>query len=132
MRSARDTVVQFYRWFGNFEKMVELCQKSWADDLVDEPEKRLKDIFGPLEKINVKVGKPVPKSAVWVNVPVDFVYRHEGKEKNVKLIASVICETAPYKPSVNGEWGINPTSLLRDWQGLRKQGLKDGKTRQKK
>ena len=43
------------------------------------------------------------------------VYIEIDYGKGIKEIkARVICETAPYKPSIEGNWGINPISCLKE------------------
>ena len=36
-----------------------------------------------------------------------------GKLVNMYGKANTICEKAPYEPSPNGKWGVNPISILR-------------------
>lgn len=31
-----------------------------------------------------------------------------------KVTARLVCETEPYKPSVDGEFGVNPISLIKN------------------
>jgi len=33
-----------------------------------------------------------------------------------KIKARVICETGPYKPDIEGNWGVNPISCLKEIQ----------------
>ena len=43
------------------------------------------------------------------------VYINIDYGKGIKKIkARVICETGPYKPDIEGNWGVNPISCLKE------------------
>ena len=44
------------------------------------------------------------------DVYIDIDYGKEIK----KIKARILCEDAPYKPSIKGTWGVNPISCLKE------------------
>lgn len=63
--------------------------------------------------VNEKTTAP-KGSKVMREVTVTLVF--EGVDKSLKTQVRkfmVVCEKGPHRPSVDGEWGVNPTSMLR-------------------
>ena len=89
----------------NIEEMHKLCQKTYK---VAHTKFQLKEIV--LDKIE---SYKITSSKEITDVVCDFsiVLKIEGKQVDTK--ARVICEEEPFKPSLNGEWGINPISVQK-------------------
>lgn len=59
-----------------------------------------------------EIGKPKKSTDEVYDVPINIIIK--GSAKARKVVARVICETAPWKASKDGEWGVNPISVLKD------------------
>lgn len=49
---------------------------------------------------------------VYYTVPSDSK-KLRGTAKKKKILVRLICEIAPFQPSKDGKWGVNPVSALR-------------------
>jgi len=61
-----------------------------------------------LKKWEITKIKIVGKACRDVFINIDY-----GKGTK-KIKARVICETGPYKPDIEGNWGVNPISCLKE------------------
>ena len=46
------------------------------------------------------------------DVHLQITYGKNGKNQKRRIRARCICETAPFQPDINGDWGVNPISVL--------------------
>jgi len=74
---------------------------------------RLKDTYGNINLLSYAVvsDKRVSDSCHHILVSVDI--QVGAKVSKRTILANVICEEAPYKPSPTGRWGVNPVSTMR-------------------
>ncbi len=98
----------------NWNKMASFAQKTWLSTKTDpagllEAWHDFKTLKG-FEITNVqKVGN--------VTYDITFVVQYEAVTNQIskkQIIARVIKETAAYTPSEQGQWGVNPTSAIRE------------------
>lgn len=105
--SSEDTIVEFLEgWKGNrFHKMYGLCQITWKSNndvknLMYLLDKKL-DSF-EVTKIN-EINDCMHDVSITVRI----------KRIEKQITARLLKEKAPFKPDVNGVWGVNPISLIR-------------------
>lgn len=90
----------------NFEKMLKVVQITWKSN---HPKFDLKALFPKkIEKYSMGEVKKITPAHVTVNVTVQI--GGESKE----LVAHLVCETKPFTPSLKGQWGVNPTSIIKN------------------
>lgn len=96
----------------NFTGMYELTQQTWK---FKHSKKQLKKL------LTIKGNKPSRLKSFKVTEIREFmptvydaniVLMIGGNRK--KVTARLVCETEPYKPSVDGEFGVNPISLIKN------------------
>lgn len=94
----------------DFEEAEKYIQKTW---LSSSHEDEFKNMFGGFELVDFYIyGKEVVTDCrEEVDFRVDVLIR--GKVKSLYGKVNTICELAPYEPSAEGQWGVNPISLLR-------------------
>jgi hypothetical protein len=93
--------------------MVKFSQKTWRSG-EPNPAEKLEDWYGFKDLLGAKITKRTPVSNVTVDITATIYYSF-GSEIETKIITGrVIREVAPYKPSPNGEWGVNPISTLAE------------------
>lgn len=61
-----------------------------------------------------KVLKDVRVGDACRDVKVNVTFGYKGKTHKRRLSIRVVCETGPYKPDINGKWGINPISAVKN------------------
>ncbi len=98
----------------NWQRMVKFSQKTWVSAESD-PARTLKGCydFKTLKGFEVKGTKTISDAAK----DITFVVYYEAITNQIdkkQITARVIKETAPYKPSSQGQWGVNPISALRE------------------
>lgn len=98
----------------NWDKMAAFAQKTWLSTEADsagllEAWYDFKTLKG-FEITNVKeVGN--------VTTDITFIVQYEAVTNQIskkEITARVIKETAAYTPSEQGQWGVNPTSAIRE------------------
>ncbi len=89
----------------NYDKMYQNCTKTWC---LNNSKKNLKSLLHTRIK-KYKILEVMHLSDVMYDVNVKV--RIKGDEKIIK--ARLLCEEAPFKPSLDGDLGVNPVSLLR-------------------
>ena len=94
-------------------EMAELCQITWIKSR-SEPIEEMRARFAWMRLNDAAIGEVEEISPVTrdITVRVDFNFKNGVASKTFK--ARVICEAAPFKPDVNGRWGVNPVSMLRE------------------
>lgn len=108
---VREVVQAFFEaWVErDFEAMLDICQTTWADKPWAS-RARLENMFS-LDITGFVLAEPdVRRDGVVVDVPVRVVV---GPGRTADLVARVLCERAPMRPDPEGEWGVNPVSVIR-------------------
>ena len=101
----------------DWQRMADLSQLTWVDAEPD-PVGILDAWYGfktPLKGFEVKEIDRISEVAS----DVTFVVHYEAFANQIdkkEITAKVIRETAPYNPSPQGEWGVNPISALAERQ----------------
>ena len=98
----------------DWQKMVNLSQLTWVDGEAD-PAGILAASYDFKTLRSFEVTRIEVISEVMVDVT--FVVAYEAFTDDVvrrAITARVIREVAPYEPSTQGQWGVNPISALRE------------------
>lgn len=95
----------------NWKVMLKYCQISWRT-LLPDAEKTLYFQFRN-KLLSAKILKTEKVSDVTRDISVEIYYKDINIKRRIRRKARLICETAPMQPSPNGEWGVNPTSMMR-------------------
>ena len=98
----------------DWQRMANLSQLTWAD-VEPDPVGILDAWYGfkTLKGFEVKDIDRISEVAT----DVTFVVQYEAFTNQIdkkEITAKVIRETAPYEPSAQGEWGVNPISALAE------------------
>jgi len=96
----------------DFKGINKYIQGTW---LYHNNKERFEKMFGIYKLIDFYIydKEIITNCRHEVDFRVDVIFN--DKTKSLYGKANVICETAPYEPSPNGKWGVNPLSLYR-WQ----------------
>ena len=91
-----------------WEKMADLCQLSWLKSEVNTAGFFIKNQYDFFSVLSWKI--------INENKNAKCLHKYTA-ELNTQLgerimIANIICEIAPFKPSLDGKWGINPISAI--------------------
>ena len=90
---------------GDHYAMYEACTPTWQ--LTHKVEK-LKEIFNlPLASYQTGSAFKVTEVVYDVNITLG------AADGNIKAIIRVICEKEAFKPSINGEFKVNPVSIRK-------------------
>jgi hypothetical protein len=101
----------FESWINkDFEEAEKYIQKTW---LSHSHENEFKNMFGGFELTDFYIydKETITDCREEVDFRVDVLFK--GKIRSLYGKVNTIRENAPYEPSPDGEWGINPISLLR-------------------
>ncbi len=91
------------------------CQITWAQLYPDgQAASLLKLQLGGYRLLDAHLGETSSITAVTKDIPVTIDYKAGKNVAHRTLLARVICESAPFTPDVNGQFGVNPTSLYRE------------------
>ena len=112
----RDFLAAWYRQ--DWKDMFIYCQDTWCSKSNHSPEV-LRDMFGLRELMTFTIGNEVPiKDSIFkLGVAKDFICEIEWRNPKDKIYkhqirARLLCEIAPYQPRPDGDWGVNPISIL--------------------
>lgn len=98
----------------NWGKMSNFAQKTWVSNETDSEE--LLETWYDFKNLKGFEITNVEKVSE-TTIDITFTVQYEATTNQIskkKIIARVIKEIAPYKPSEQGEWGVNPTSAIRE------------------
>ncbi len=98
------------------ERMAKHCNKSWLLDAHSNftAEGWIYGHFGYLSLEKYSIGEPVRIGECMLQFPVKAVIKSGAVEPASCLMnINVLCELAPYKPDLKGEWGVNPVSATQ-------------------
>jgi len=114
--NAMETLKKFMKAWKDrdWSEMFKYTQKTWQSKEGNNPP-LLMDWLGPrkLTKTEIIGVNKISDSCVDVTLKIGYLFISNLKE--VKIKARIICEIEPYKPSKDGEWGVNPVSILREF-----------------
>lgn len=97
--------------------MVDLCQLSWLKGEINTAETYIKEQYDFFTILAYKIVNE-NKNAKCLHKYTAEIDTQLGKRI---MIANVICEIAPFTPSLDGVWGVNPISaILRNPKWIRK------------
>ena len=97
-------------WKGrNWEKMLDYCQISWLS-LYKEPKKIINTRFHQ-KLLDAEILKIEEISEVTRDISIKIRIKNINIVKKLKRKARLICEKGVMQPSINGKWGVNPTSM---------------------
>lgn len=112
----------------NWEKMFEVCQKTWAYTKTKED---LQEHFSSpdwkIKGFNITGFTNVSNSKRSYVVEITFV---DGRVERHSAI--VICESSPYTPAPYGDWGVNPVSVLKNFGTIKGKPKKKADAKSKK
>lgn len=92
--------------------MAGYTQLTWRQNQ-DSPAEALENFFGIYDVFGVEdVVRSETITSVHVVMSCTVYYALGAEVKSSQLEAHLIKEKAPYTPSENGEWGVNPISML--------------------
>jgi len=94
-------------------EMASLCQPTWTS-VFTQAENEMRERFGFMRLLDASLEETRPVSDVMKDVVVSVSFRFHSGVAHRRMLARVVCESAPYMPNVAGTWGVNPTSLLRE------------------
>jgi len=95
----------------NWKAMLKHCQISWRT-LLSDAEKTLYFQFRN-KLLSAKILKTEKVSDVTRDISVEIYYKDINIKRRIRRKARLICETTPMQPSVDGTYGVNPTSMIR-------------------
>ena len=106
-----------HRWMkrvskGHWGLIYGLCQITWLNHMNENRTKEfVRGVFGlPVQKYKITKIREITPTHHIVDIDIDWGF--EPEPEAFKISMSVICETAPYSPSVDGDWGISPISTI--------------------
>ena len=97
----------------DWRRMVKFTQKTWSSG-ENNPAEMLEAWYGFKDLLGAKITKKTSVSNVTVDITATIYYAFGAEIKTKVITARVIREDAPFKPSTNGEWGVNPISTLAE------------------
>lgn len=96
-------------------ELITRALKNMEGTEIGNPAEALKQLLIPfipkLLKFEIKGHKSISNVTKDVKIAVEY----ESADNIIShktLIARIICEKAPFLPSPNGKWGVNPVSLF--------------------
>lgn len=113
MEKVKETIDNFMKaWKEQDRKaMHSLCTKTYK---VGNTEFQLKGLL-PHQIASYKVGKIEKSTEVVYDATVSVKLKGSAKPREIKVRS--VCEIAPWKPSLDGDWGVNPISALKGLNG---------------
>jgi len=98
-------------WYG----MWKSTQKTWRSKEGNNAE-RLYNFFGhkELESYEIKGMNEVSNCCVDIEVSISYFVAAEMKTQIATITPRLLNEIKEYTPSVDGEWGVNPISMLKE------------------
>ena len=118
---AKKVAIKFlHDWkSGKVEDMLDSCQLTWLENTPFHPLQFMKERFIDALPMQSYVIKNIEaKTDCCVDVTVMINYRVKMNRKRL-IVMRLIKELAPFEPSVDGEWGVNPISAIRTKRGGR-------------
>jgi len=95
----------------NWKMMARYCQISWSA-MYPDMEKKLFNQFRH-KFISAKILKIEKISDVTSDISVEIYYKDINIRRRIRRKVRLIRELGPMQPSVDGTYGVNPTSMIR-------------------
>lgn len=95
----------------NWDRMLRYCQISWIK-IHSEPKKILIAQFRH-KLLDAEIIKVEKVADVTRDISLELSIKDFQFRKKIKRKVRLICETGALQPSVKGEWGVNPLSMMR-------------------
>ena len=95
----------------SWKAMARSAQITWLSNN-ESPHEWLEASFGFRELLSFEIVDEKTISAVVSDVTVNVRYRMGDNEQDASMTLRLICEVAPYSPSVDGTWGVNPKTAM--------------------
>lgn len=117
-RTSREIIELWLEYLkqGKWSSMADLCQISWFKDYRDTAAIFIKNQYDFFAISSYKIIDE-NKNAQCLHKYTVEIDTQLGKRI---MIANVICEIAPFKPSLDGKWGVNPISAILKNPGWKK------------
>jgi len=111
------TCEQFFNaWLKkDWSKVADATQLTWCVTTKDRGTdvsnhlKNVLNVYGVLKTYKIVSHKSINETVK--DVKITAIFTTPERETKRKLIARVLCESAPLKLSSKGAWGVNPVSL---------------------
>lgn len=97
----------------DWTRMVKYTQITWRSN-EKNPKEVLDAWFGFKDLIGAKITHKSEGNNVTVDIAAEIYYTIGANVETKKITARIIREKEPYKPSADGDWGINPISILKE------------------
>jgi hypothetical protein len=97
----------------DWNMMKKFTQKSWIETQKNSAE-MLEGLFGFKQLLGAKIVSKDIISDVAVDIIATIYYSIGSDIAEKNITAKIIRENAPFTPSSSGDWGINPTSILKE------------------
>lgn len=98
----------------NYAEMYDLSQKTWKQQHKDRKGDDIFAFVGFKQLTSYKIGEPAEIGQCMIEYPVEIYYTVEKEKRHKLLNIRIIQELSPFTPSINGTWGINPTSGFKE------------------
>ena len=95
-----------------WKKMLKYCQITWCT-IPGDRRKRLSTQFRH-KFISAKILKTEKISDVTRDISVEIYYKDINIRRRMIRKVRLICELGRMQPSVDGTWGVNPTSMIEN------------------
>lgn len=96
-----------------WKKSVEYTQLTWRSNQSD-PSSVVESMYFNKKLLGSRIIDREIVGNTSIKIHTIIYYSFGGKIDSVKISPMVIREYAPYKPSINGKWGVNPISAMRE------------------
>jgi hypothetical protein len=111
--SAKQVAERFMElWLrGDFRRAEPLLQKTWISNNRSSFLDYFKTWLGPIELSKYEIKEETINGFMTtINIEIQFTVLKRKQKKHINM--NLIKEIAPYEPSANGDWGVNPVSCL--------------------
>lgn len=98
----------------DWSRMAEFTQKTWRSG-VENPAGRLYSMYAIRELLGAEIRPNADHDEIVAQLMATIYYWSMSEVQMKTIRAMVIRELAPYTPSAQGEWGVNPLSTLREY-----------------
>ena len=96
------------------EIMLEVCQKSWLDKPNAKAKIEMWFKNAICKGMKIIAMRRISDICYEAKMTVGIQHRYDIKTYVVPVKCFVVCEKKAHEPSINGSWGVNPVSLLKD------------------
>lgn len=97
----------------DWNRMIRFTQKTWCS-VQKNPAETLNAWYGFKDLLGAEIKDKSIVSNVFVDIKATFYYAIGSEVQKKTITATLVREVAPYTPSPQGVWGVNPTSTLKE------------------